>query len=344
MFKKLAICVATLLLTLLPLRSVAAAIATTTLSQGVISLTFDDGWKNIHDNGLPLLNKYGIVSTQYLNSEPILGVETDGWTGYMSYNNVKDFTTVAGPGNIANPYAITHEVAWHTQTHADLALATAAAVDTELTIPQAFLTGISKSVLDFKNFATPFGSYTQSVQTKIMAKYRSHRSTDVGYNLKADFVNGGKGAENIKVQNIEDTTTPAQVAAWVTEAQTQKNWLVLVYHVVLLPGEGLPEPGVQNYSVTTTNLELELVNIKNSGLLVKTVDQALDVMQDITPVIPPAVKPGDVNGDTFVNALDLSIISTNWNHAAATKAQGDLNGDTVVNALDLSILSTNWGK
>ena len=55
-------------------------------------------------------------------------------------------------------------------------------------------------------------------------------------------------------------------------------------------------------------------------------------------------KPGDVNGDGAVNALDLSIIASNWQKSGVTSAQGDLNGDGAVNALDLSILATNWGK
>jgi len=64
-----------------------------------------------------------------------------------------------------------------------------------------------------------------------------------------------------------------------------------------------------------------------------------------TPSAPVSgTKAGDVNGDGAVNALDLSVIATNWNKTGATAAQGDLNGDGTVNALDLSILATNWGK
>ncbi len=58
--------------------------------------------------------------------------------------------------------------------------------------------------------------------------------------------------------------------------------------------------------------------------------------------VPP--KPGDINGDGVVNAIDLSILANNWGGSSRTRAQGDLNGDTAVNAIDLSILANNWGK
>ena len=56
------------------------------------------------------------------------------------------------------------------------------------------------------------------------------------------------------------------------------------------------------------------------------------------------LKPGDINGDDAINALDLSILLSHWNASGASRSLGDLSGDGIVNALDLSILLTNWGK
>lgn len=65
---------------------------------------------------------------------------------------------------------------------------------------------------------------------------------------------------------------------------------------------------------------------------------------DGTTSTTPTKVAGDVNGDGKVDALDLSIILSNWNKTGATAAQGDLNGDGTVNALDLSIVLANWSK
>jgi peptidoglycan/xylan/chitin deacetylase (PgdA/CDA1 family) len=64
----------------------------------------------------------------------------------------------------------------------------------------------------------------------------------------------------------------------------------------------------------------------------------------VTPPTPPAGVTGDVNGDSVIDALDLSTVLTNWNLTGQTKAQGDLNGDGTVDALDLSTILSNWSK
>jgi len=218
-------------------------------TRGLVSLTFDDGWRDIYTNGFPLLQKYGLKSTQYLNSQPVV----DGYPDYMTYQMVKDWK------------ANGHELSWHTRTHADVTTLSAANLNTELTIPQAFLTGTGTTAADYKNFATPYGAYNPTSVAAIMQKYRSHRSTDVGYNSKDNF-----DITNIKVQNITSATTPADVQAWVNQAAATKTWLVIVYHEVTTTPEDA------EYSVTPANLDSELNIVKQSGLTVKTVDQALD--------------------------------------------------------------------
>ncbi len=219
------------------------------LGRAIVSLTFDDGWRTIYSGGLPALKKYGFVSTQYLNSQPIV----DGYSDYMTYQMVKDF---AAQGS---------ELAWHTRTHSDLTKLSATNIRTELSIPSNFLSGIGQPSTVFKNFATPFGAYNATSISEIKKLYSSHRSTDVGFNSKDNL-----DIYNIKVQNITNTTTPAQVKAWVDRAIADGTWLVLVYHEVTASAA---DP---TYAVTPANLDLELNYIKQSGISVQTVQQALN--------------------------------------------------------------------
>jgi parallel beta-helix repeat protein len=51
--------------------------------------------------------------------------------------------------------------------------------------------------------------------------------------------------------------------------------------------------------------------------------------------------PGDLNNDNTVNALDLSLILSNY---GTTNSAGDANSDNIVNALDLSVVLSHYGQ
>jgi len=215
----------------------------------MISLTFDDGWSSIYTNGLPILQKYGFASTQYLISSKL---------------NTPEYMTTA----MAQAFqASGSEIASHTVTHPDLTSLTSAQLTTELsssqaTLRQLFGTNVAGS------FASPYGLYNATTLSGIHQYYQSHRSTNVGFNTKDNF-----NAYNILVQDVNTDTTPAQVAAWVAKAKADKSWLVLVYHPVI------NSTNPDDYAVSPSDLDAELANIKASGVEVKTVSQALAILQ-----------------------------------------------------------------
>jgi hypothetical protein len=64
---------------------------------------------------------------------------------------------------------------------------------------------------------------------------------------------------------------------------------------------------------------------------------------------PPQISqpcPGDANGDGVVNAVDLSILASEWGRQCTSQqpCRADFNHDGIVNAVDLSILAANWGR
>jgi peptidoglycan/xylan/chitin deacetylase (PgdA/CDA1 family) len=214
-------------------------------NRALISLTFDDGWRSIYTNGLPLLNKYGFVSTQYLLTETI---------DYPDYMTIAMMNAFKDQGS---------EIASHTISHRDLTTLNNTQLNLELSQSQTNLRAWTGTPVD--NFATPYGAYNSTVINAVKQYYRSHRSVEEGYNTKDSF-----NIYNIKVQNILYTTTPSQVQAWVNQAMADNSWLVLVYHEV---GTNNEDP---TYSVTPANLDAQLNVIKQSGIMVVTVGQALD--------------------------------------------------------------------
>lgn len=56
------------------------------------------------------------------------------------------------------------------------------------------------------------------------------------------------------------------------------------------------------------------------------------------------LKQGDANRDGVVNALDLSLLSSNYNNPNTTWNQGNFNSASGTNALDLSLLSSKYNQ
>jgi len=82
-----------------------------------------------------------------------------------------------------------------------------------------------------------------------------------------------------------------------------------------------------------------LVRVNNFGPYTVTTGQ-----QTVTVYAGSSAKPGDLNNDGVVDALDLAILLANFGKSGATPAMGDLNNDGKVDAADLSLLISNYGR
>ena len=64
-------------------------------------------------------------------------------------------------------------------------------------------------------------------------------------------------------------------------------------------------------------------------------------------VVPPVLNP-DVNGDGYVNILDMVLVGQHWGDIIEIPPEEyvpppwDVNGDGVVNVLDMVIIGQNW--
>lgn len=217
--------------------------------QAMVSLTFDDGWRSQYDHAMPILEKYNMPATFYVLTETV---------SYPDYMTVAQMQTLKNKG---------HELDSHTVSHANLPTLTLTQLRNELSKSQSQLrTWYGNTVAD--DFASPYGAYNATTVNEIKKYYRSHRSTDEGFNSKDSF-----DIYNIKVQNILYSTPAAQVDAWIKQAQREQTWLVLVYHEVATAVE---DP---TYSISPADLDAQLAALQQSGVAVKTVGQALDYIK-----------------------------------------------------------------
>lgn len=222
------------------------SLQTTTLvgfNRAIVSVNFDDGWSSIYQNGLPVLDKYGILSTQYI---------VTGLVGTPDYMSLDQLKSMRDDGQ---------ELASHTVTHSDLTTLSPLQLQDELANSKSWL--LNNLGVTSASIATPYGSYNSTVLTAIKQYYPAHRGVEMGYNAKNNI-----DLYDLKVQDITVTTTPAQVQDWVNQAKATNTWLILVYHSVDNTGSA--------YSISPAQLDAQMAIIKNSGVAVETMAQALN--------------------------------------------------------------------
>ena len=218
-------------------------------NRALVTLTFDDALRSVHQYGLPLMQKYRLSTTQYF----LTGFSNDPL--YMSIDMMRQVQSAG------------HEVGSHTVTHRNLTDLTAAEVERELIQSQADLQNWLGSVPH--DFASPHGAYNSDVLPVIRQHYRSHRSVDTGFNSRDQFDPG-----NIRVQNMRASTSLQELAAWLERAKTDRTWLVLVYHGVD-PAPPIADP----WNTTPEQLDAQFALIQSSGVAVRTLGQALEELQ-----------------------------------------------------------------
>lgn len=208
----------------------------------LVTLTFDDGWESQFTAGDPVLKNAGFPATYYLSTGLL------NTTGYMTDKMV--FSLLETGNELAN----------HTVSHPRLLHLTDTKVSREFADSGSYLN--AKFSVQPVNFASPYGETDERVKKIIKQYFKSHRGVIEGYNYKDGF-----DIYDLKVQNILISTKESEVKAWLDKAEKEKSWLILVYHAVDTNGDP--------YSVTPDNFQKQINIIKQSGLPVVTIEQAL---------------------------------------------------------------------
>lgn len=216
-------------------------IASASLSQGIVSIAFDDGWQSIADKALPLLSKMNIPTTQYIITE----ASDKQVPLYMPMDTLRDFKQAG------------HEIGSHTLAHCD---------QTQLPNDEILKNASdSKSALEARDlgpitsYAYPYGTYDDNTQLLVGRVYPYVRTSDAGYNDRYF------DTSNIRSMMALSTTKDEEIQSWLDYAARNKLWLVITYHRIDEHGP---------YSVNSQHLARQLELIKQSGLQIMTVSQA----------------------------------------------------------------------
>lgn len=220
----------------------------------LITVTFDDGWESIYSQGLPVLEKHNIKTTQY-----ILGGHFDE-QAYLSEAQVRSMQAAG------------HEIAAHSMTHPDLTSLSEADLEWEVGEADRQLT---QKFGDMREFATPLGASNDMVLAHLKKYYRSHRNTasdptngvqDIDINLRDGF-----DRYNIQAFTVRRTTTPEEIKQLIDHTIQRKGWLVITYHQV--------DDSSSIYAVTKNALDAQMKLVTESPLRTATMGQVLDAIE-----------------------------------------------------------------
>lgn len=240
---------------LIELNNVSSETDIAPFEEPIISITFDDGWQSIYNNGLPILSDYNYPTTQYV----LAGSFDD--ENYFSKKQIEHI------------YSLGHEIGSHSYNHANLSETNnQATYDSELVESENAISEIIGT--DVTHFASPFGAYNDASINEISKTYPTHRNTDgdLSYineydvNLKNSF-----SIHNINAYTVRKSTTLDDLQRLFKYAAENNAWVVLTYHQIETPGTELSE-----YAITTTDLEKQLTLIQNSGIKVAPLGKVSD--------------------------------------------------------------------
>lgn len=223
--------------------------------KAIVSLTFDDGALSTYTGGFTPLKQYGYKGTFYLNAGSL------DTANYMTTNQALAL------------YANGQEIGSHLYHHSDIVQMDDATLNSELAGNKSSLQNIFGVQTPINAVATPYGSYTSPKVDTILQYATSHRTTDGELNTKANF-----DVRQIHARLITPSTTAAVLKSWIAEAVSEHAWLVLVYHNISTSTANLTDEEA-NYNVTPAVFKKHLAAIKQSGLSVQTVAQAIATLQ-----------------------------------------------------------------
>ena len=177
----------------------------------LISLAFDDGWRNAHTRAAPIMEACGLRGTFYVITRMPSYMLSEG-EGRMT---VEDWVDLRGRG---------HEIGAHSRTHAELPKCSETDLESEVGGSRADL---ATAGIEATTFAYPFGQKNASVAAAVArAGFRAGRL----YNEKLNRA----GSERWSLGSFAATggLSIADAETLLQRAVRSKSWLILTFHQI----------------------------------------------------------------------------------------------------------------
>jgi peptidoglycan/xylan/chitin deacetylase (PgdA/CDA1 family) len=210
------------------------------MPNGMISLTFDDGWSSQIAIARQEMNLRGFKGTYAVLSQAL----AENWATVFTVAQAKQLQL---EGN---------EIASHTVDHADLTTLTDAAVQAEIRNAKTYLaTNFGGTI---PTFVTPYGKYSTKILAEIRANHAWHRTVTPG------LISTETLTDQLPSYDIHTGVPVADVKAIIDQAIAQKKWGILTFHEIVDAGASTGTQLNRADFVTILNY------VKSSGIEVVT--------------------------------------------------------------------------
>lgn len=216
------------------------------LKGGLVSLNFDDGFESAYKLALPIIEKDGFKTTQYIVTNYI------GMPGYVTKDQVLEM------------YKNGNEIGAHTRNHVHLSSVSPEKAKNEILGSKQDL---EKMGIEPVTFAYPYGDYNDSVVKEVEdAGFISARTT------KPEFNDQSSDKFLLKRQRVEQTTTFGEIKKAIDDSYDQNKWLILVFHRI--------DDGNNPVSVSSGLVRQIADYLVKKGIRVVTNEEALAILKN----------------------------------------------------------------
>jgi hypothetical protein len=225
----------------------------TAFPNGVVSLTFDDGWATQYTAAMPRMNLYGFPGTAY----PI--VELVGTSQYMSLTQLKNLESFSGWEIGNHAYTLAHH-------DAPLGTLDAATMESEFSLMRTW--SVANGFRGGGHFNWPQGIFT-AAGAELARKYFVSARTI--YEKQQETLSPSDRFR-LRIRNVQSTTTTASLQTDIDNAFANKEWLILMFHRISTPADVTTK-----YTPTNFNTVIDYLNTK--GIPVRTIGDVLSALR-----------------------------------------------------------------
>lgn len=215
---------------------------------GIVTLWFDDAWISQYMVAAPLLHEAHMTAA--------IAVPTS-FIGYDNFANWAQIRQLQKDGWEITNHSVVHDCTMETWTPEKLQLEFKKSSEE-----------LWKQHLPSNHFVSPCGTNSPELNRIVQKNFLTFRGTEPGYNDLTQL-----DPYDLRVRNITNTTTVAEVKKWLEDAKKQNLWVILVFHQIGTVDEGKGE----TYSMTTENFRQVVDYIQSSKMQIAVPSQVLSL-------------------------------------------------------------------